>query len=196
MVVAACSLHCLGTRSGLGLWYEMDLFRWHSLPWRGGILGRGRQDPASTLTEGQEPDKPSSPSNLCQREQTGGESHPKSPRAVELQNIHPGAVLEGPWGLLKPEGTRQWRIYGSTNAVLAPAVCWPPLIGCTALTTVIWRKDLHKTSKCLSHHLLVNHPKHCSSCPACLESPAPHGPRPPPVVLDVSHLFMALLWGG
>lgn len=130
--------------------------------------------------EGQEPDKPSSPSNLCQREQPGGESHPKSPRAVELQNIHPGAVLEGPWGLLKPEGTRQRRIYGSTNAVLAPAVCWPPLIGCTALTTVIWRKDLHKTSKCLSHHLLVNHPKHCSSCPACLESPAPHGPRPPP----------------
>nr|XP_047907841.1 uncharacterized protein LOC106048803 [Anser cygnoides]XP_047907842.1 uncharacterized protein LOC106048803 [Anser cygnoides] len=144
-----------------------------------GISGHGRQDPASVLTEGEEPYKPSSPSNPCQREQTGGESIPKTLRAVELQNIHRGVVLEGPWGLLKPEGTQQWRIYGSTNAVLAPAACWIPLIGCTALTTVISIKDLHKTSKCLSHHLLLNHSKHCISCPACLESSAPHGPRPP-----------------
>lgn len=122
-------LHLLGIGSGLGLWSQMDLYRWHSLPWSGGISGHGRQDPASMLTQGQEPDKPSSTSNLCQREQTGGESLPKAPRAVELQNIHPGVVLEGPWGLLKPEGTRQWRIYGSTNAVLAPAACWLPLIG-------------------------------------------------------------------
>lgn len=115
---------------------------------------------------------PIPPADLRQREQRSDKSLKKSflvARAIKLQNIHPRAVLEGPWGLLKPEGTQRWRIYGGTNAVLAPAVCWVLLIGCTSLTTVISIKDLHKTSKCLCHHLLFNHSKHCISCTAFLE---------------------------
>lgn len=109
------------------------------------------------------------PAELCQREQRGDESLKKSflvARAIKLQNINPRVVQEGPWGLLKPGGTQCWRIYGGTNAVLAPAACWVPLIGCTSLTTVISIKDLHKTSKCMCHHLLFNHSKHCIPCTA------------------------------
>lgn len=123
--------------------------------------------------------------DLCQREQRSDKSLKKSfliARAIKLQNIHPRVVPEGPWGPLKPGGTQRWRIYSGTNSVLAPAACWIPLIGCTSLTTVISIKDLHKTSKCLCHHLLFNHSKHCISCTAFLELSVLRGlgSTPPP----------------
>ena len=85
------------------------------------------------------------------------------------------------------------------NVVPAPAVCWVHLMGCTSLTTMISIKDLHKTSKCLCHHLPLNHSKSCSSCTVSLGLLAlggPPHPTPPPLVLSVSHLLAALLWGG
>lgn len=126
---------------------------------------------------------PVPPADLCQREQRSDESLKKTflvASAIKLQNIHPKAGLEGPWGLLKPEGTQRWRIYGGTNAVPAPAACWVPLIGCTSLTTVISIKDLHKTSKCLCHHLLFNHSEHSISCTAFPEPSVPRGLRSTP----------------
>lgn len=72
------------------------------------------------------------------------------------------------------------------NVVPAPAVCWVHLMGCTSLTTMISIKDLHKTSKCLCHHLPLNHSKSCSSCTVSLELLALGGPphlTPPPMVL-------------
>lgn len=153
--------------------------------------GAGRQNTSLMPTEGEEP----VPQPTCTHGRKGRTKPTKKSslvaRAIKLQNIHPRAVLEGPWGLLNPGGTQRRRIYGGTNAAY-PAACWVPLIGCTSLTTEISIKVLHKTSKCLRCHLLFSHPESCISCTAFpgLSVPSGLGSTPaPPATLDASHLF-------